>query len=57
MTFSSRLALASVLVIADFVAIAIPLCALGAAYVIMARPPAFLRMVLRLYDDAPANRA
>jgi len=54
MTSLGRIALASLLVIVDFVTIAIPLCALAAAYVIVVRPPSFLHWVLRLYDDKAA---
>jgi len=51
MTFSSRLALAIFVLVVDFATIAVPLCAILAAYVIVARPARFLYWVLRLYDD------
>lgn len=49
MTPTTRLLLAAGLIAADLVAFAIPLTALGLAYVIASRPPGFLRWVLRLY--------
>jgi len=44
-----RVALAVLVVAVDLVAFALPLTALAAAYVIVARPPGFLAWVRRLY--------
>jgi hypothetical protein len=46
-----RYLLAVLIVAADAVAIVVPLAAVFAAYVVVARPPWFLRWVLRLYED------
>lgn len=54
MTLPGRIALASLVLAVDLVTIAIPMCAIAAAYVIVMRPPRFLHLVLRLYDDSPA---
>ena len=50
MTASERVLLAVVLVVADLVLFAVPLTALGAAWVILARPPWFRDWVTRLYS-------
>lgn len=49
MTASERVLLAVVLVVADLVLFAVPLTALVAAWVIVARPPWFREWVARLY--------
>jgi len=56
MTLPSRIALASLVLVVDFVTIAVPLCAIAAAYIIVMRPPRFLHLVLRLYDDNSARK-
>jgi hypothetical protein len=50
MSTTERVVLAVALVLLDLVAFALPLTALAAAYVIVARPPAFLTWVRRLYE-------
>jgi len=50
MTASARLILALVIFLADFVIFVIPLSALFAAYIILARPPWFKDWVLKLYE-------
>jgi hypothetical protein len=50
MSTTERVVLAVALVLLDLVAFALPLTALAAAYVIVARPPAFLEWVRRLYE-------
>jgi hypothetical protein len=57
MTRTSRIALAAVVLVVDFATVAVPLCAIAAAYVIVMRPTGFLHWVLRLYDDASAPTA
>ena len=49
MSTGERVALAVLVVAVDLVAFALPLTALAAAYVIVARPPGFLAWVRRLY--------
>ena len=49
MSTTERVLLAVVIVAVDLVAFALPLAALAAAYVIVARPPGFLEWVRRLY--------
>jgi hypothetical protein len=49
MAFSQRLALAVLVVLVDSIAFALPLTALGLAYVVLARPPWVLEWVVRLY--------
>lgn len=39
----------------DFVTIGLPLTALFAAYVLVARPPWFQEWVVKLYQDKPSN--
>jgi hypothetical protein len=51
MKFSTRLALAVLIVVFDFVTFAVPLAACYAAFVIVMRPASFLGFVLRLYDE------
>lgn len=51
MSPASRVALAAGILVLDFVAFAVPIVAIVAAYVIVARPAAFLEWVVRLYDD------
>jgi hypothetical protein len=55
MTLSTRLWLAALILVVDVVAIAVPLAAIAAAYVIVGRPPAFLHWVIRLYGDASTS--
>jgi hypothetical protein len=47
-----RVALAAIIVAVDVLLFAVPLTALAAAYVIVARPPGFLDWVRRLYGAA-----
>jgi hypothetical protein len=49
-TPGERVLLAVILVVVDLVAFALPLTALLAAYVILARPPWFKEWVRRLYE-------
>ena len=49
---SGRILLAVAIVLVDLVAFALPLTALVAAYVIVARPPWFRDWVRQLYDVA-----
>lgn len=51
MTMSHRVLAAALVVLLDFAAFAVPLMALAVAYVLVARPPGFLRWVIRLYED------
>ena len=53
MTLAQRVALATLILIVDFATFALPLAACYAAWVIVRRPPSFLRLVLKLYDGAP----
>jgi hypothetical protein len=52
MSTSERATLAVLVVLVDAVAFVLPLSALFAAYVIVARPPWFLAWVRRLYGSA-----
>jgi hypothetical protein len=52
MSAPGRLALAAAIVVVDLALFAVPLVALVAAYVIVARPPWFRDWVRRLYDVA-----
>ena len=49
MSTGERIALAVIIVAVDLLVFALPLTAFAAAYVILARPPAFLDWVRRLY--------
>jgi len=49
MSAAERVALAVIIVAVDLLVFAVPLTALAAAYVILARPPGFLDWVRRLY--------
>jgi hypothetical protein len=49
MTMTERVTLAVMIVAVDLLVFAVPLTALAAAYVIVARPPSFLEWVRRLY--------
>ena len=49
MSTAERVALAVLILAVDTVAFAVPLTAVAAAYVIVARPPGFLDWVRRLY--------
>jgi hypothetical protein len=49
MSATERVTLAVIIVAVDLLAFAVPLTALAAAYVIVARPPSFLEWVRRLY--------
>jgi len=49
MSRTERVALAAIIVAVDVLVFAVPLTALAAAYVIVARPPGFLEWVKRLY--------
>jgi hypothetical protein len=49
MSTAERVALAVLILAVDIVAFAVPLTAVAAAYVIVARPPGFLDWVRRLY--------
>ncbi len=51
MTTTERVLLAVALVAVDVVLFAVPLTAIGAAYVLIARPPWFRDWVSRLYTD------
>lgn len=53
MRLADRLVWASLIVIADTAAFAIPLTALVLAYVLLARPPWFRDWVEQLYGEAP----
>ncbi len=53
MTTSERVVLAVALVAVDVVLFALPLTALGAAYLLIARPPWFREWVERLYAPEP----
>jgi hypothetical protein len=52
MSTAERVTLAVLLVVVDAIAFALPLVALLAAYVILARPPWFRGWVDRLYGSA-----
>jgi hypothetical protein len=49
-----RLALATLVVIVDLIAFAVPVTAIAIAYILVARPPKFLNWVLLLYGS-PGN--
>jgi hypothetical protein len=49
MSTSERVALAVIVVAVDLLVFVLPLTALAAAYVIVARPPGFLDWMRRLY--------
>lgn len=49
MSTAERVAFAVILVLVDLLVFAVPLTALFAAYVVVARPPWFLDWVRRLY--------
>jgi len=51
MSIWTRSALALAVVVLDLVAFAVPLAAIGFAYVLLARPPAFRDWIERLYQD------
>ncbi len=51
MTFGERLLWASAIVLVDLVIFVLPLTALFAAYLILARPPWFRDWVLDLYSE------
>ena len=53
MNAQERWLLAILVVLADAVAIVVPLTALAAAYVIVVRPPWFREWVAKLYADSP----
>ena len=52
MTLSQRVLLAAAILIIDVVAVFIPLSALVAAYIILARPPWFREWVGSLYSES-----
>jgi hypothetical protein len=49
MSATERVTLAVIIVAVDLLVFAVPLTALAAAYVMVARPPSFLEWVRRLY--------
>ena len=51
MSFGERLLLASMIVLIDVVIFVLPLTALFAAYILLARPAWFREWVLDLYSD------
>jgi hypothetical protein len=55
MKFSTRLALAALIVVVDFATVFVPLVACYAAFVIVMRPASFLGFVLRLYDEGDSR--
>jgi hypothetical protein len=50
MTLWQRVAIAAAVVLVDLIAFAIPLTAIGIAYIVLARPTRFLDWVLALYE-------
>ena len=51
MNFGERLLVASVILLLDILIFALPLTALFAVYVLMARPVWFKDWILRVYED------
>lgn len=48
---SDRYLIAAIIVLVDVAAFVIPLTAFVAAYIIIARPPAFMEWATKLYQD------
>ncbi len=52
MTHSQRILLAVAIIVVDVVAVFIPLTAVVAAYIILARPPWFREWIARVYSES-----
>ena len=56
LSFGERLAWALCILVVDAVTVFVPLCALLAAYLMLARPAWFREWVLKVYGDPAAGR-
>ncbi len=55
MSAQQRWLFAILLVLIDLVAVVVPLTAIAAAYVLIARPPWFRQWAAELYDGSPSE--